>query len=274
MVEVMWLKACKKIGEKASEALMRIYRTQESRKEVGLGAGGDMTIIADKTAEDIVVAELEKMDVCVNLISEERGLLKCGRGEKPMFTVVVDPLDGSFNFKNGIDYFCISIAVLDSKDRQILGYIKNLATGTEYYALKGEGAFKNGERIRVARSTNAKNILLECSSKSSRADIEFLAKAFLNSSHSRGLGAVALDLCLVADGTFDALFYAGASRYLDVAAGIFILEEAGGVVSDFNGNKIILKGHKLIPKNILACASIGIQRKLVGKRFHREAIIP
>ncbi len=272
--KIDWLKVCKKIGEKVSEALMLIYRTHESRKEVGMGAGGDMTILADKTAEDIVIAELEKLDTCVNLISEERGLLKCGRREKPMYTVVVDPLDGSFNFKNGIDYFCISIAVLDSKGKQLLGYIKNLTAHTEYYALTGEGAFKNGERIRVARSTNAKNILLECSSKSSRADIEFLAKAFLNSRHSRGLGAVAMDFCLVADGTFDALFYAGASRYLDVAAGIFILEEAGGIVSDFNGNKIILKEHKLIPKNILACASVGIQRKLVGRRFQRETIIP
>ena len=275
--EIDWLKVCKIIGEKASEEVMKIYKTSESKKEIGLGAGGDMTIKADKAAEDVVIDELEKLDTCVHLISEERGMLKCGKRDKPMFTVVVDPLDGSFNFKNAIDYFCISIAVLDEKDSQLIGYIRNFASGTEYYALKGEGAYKNGEKIAVAKSNGIKNILLECSPKSSRADIEFLAKAFLNSSHGRALGAVAMDFCLIADGTFDALFYAGASRYLDVAAGMFILEQAGGVVSDFNGNPIILKEHKLIAKNILACASRGIQEKLVSGRFERkekERIIP
>lgn len=275
--DIDWLKVCKKIGEKAAEELTKIYKTAESRKEVGLGAGGDITIKADKIAEDIVISEIEALDTCVYLISEERGTLKCGRKEKPIYTVVVDPLDGSFNFKNGIDYFCISIAVLNEGGEAILGYIRNLATGTEYYALKGEGAYKNGEKISVSKNAGVKNILLECSSKASRADIEFLAKAFLHSRHSRALGAVALDFCLIADSTFDTLFYAGASRYLDVAAGIFILEEAGGVVSDFNGNKIITKEHKLIARNILACANEEIQKKLIGARFERkqeEKIIP
>ena len=86
-----------------------------------------------------------------------------------------------------------------------------------------------------------------------------------------------MDFCLIADGTFDTLFYAGASRYLDIAAGMFILEEAGGVISDFNGNELLIKENKLIAKNILACSSAEIRKKLIGERFVRkkeENVIP
>src|SRR3989338_2068473 len=227
-MKIDWLKVCKKIGKESSKELMRIYNSGNRRKEMGRGFGGDITIEADKKSEDIVIKNLEKLNVWINLISEERGELKCGRTSAPshlrtpFYYVIVDPLDGSFNFKNGIDHFGISIAVMDENYNFVIGYIRNALNGDEYYALKGKGAFKNGKKIKTSKSDLPHHTLFEVSKKSSRADFDFIIRGFLHSSHNRGLGAVVLDFALVADGTFDSLVYAGASRFLDVAAGIFL----------------------------------------------------
>ena len=181
--------------------------------------------------------------------------------------MIVDPLDGSFNFKNGIDYFCISIAVLDSNFEHVIGYIRNIPNGDEYYALRGEGAFKNGNRISTSKRSSPENTLFDVSPKASRADFDFIVRGFLNSRHNRGMGAVALDLAFVSEGTFDSLVYAGASRFLDVAAGVYLVKEAGGIVTDFNGNEEIVKGAKLISRNILAAGNKNILDTFLKQRF-------
>lgn len=267
MTEIDWLKICKKIGKESSKELMRIYNSGNRRKEIGRGFGGDITIEADKKSEDIVIKNLEKLNVCIHLISEERGEIKCGLKEGPLYYVIVDPLDGSFNFKNGIDYFGISIAVLDSNYDYVIGYIRNVVNGDEYYALKGKGAFKNGKKITTSRNDTPWHTLFEVSRKSSRADFDFIVRGFLNSKHNRGLGAVVLDFGLVADGTFDSLVYAGATRFLDVAAGIFIVKEAGGIVTDFSGNEQIHRGTKLISRNIIAAANQKVLDTFLKQRF-------
>ncbi len=246
---------------------MKVYNSGQRRKEIGRGAGGDITIEADKKSEDIVIKNLEKLNVCINLISEERGELKCGLKEAPLYHVIVDPLDGSFNFKNGIDHFGISIAVMDANFNFVIGYIRNVINGDEYYALRGKGAFKNGKKIKTSDSDLPHHTLFEVSKKSSRADFDFIIRGFLHSSHNRGLGAVVLDFALVADGTFDSLVYAGASRFLDVAAGIFIVREAGGIVTDFNGNEILFKGTKLVSHNIIAAANKKVLETFLQQRF-------
>ncbi len=249
---------------------MRIYRSGERKKEMGRGFGGDITIEADKKSEDIVIKNLEKLNVCINLISEERGEIKCGLKETPIYNVIVDPLDGSFNFKNGIDYFGVSIAVLDSNYNFVSAYIRNVVNRDEYYALRGKGSFKNGKKITTSKSDLPKNSLFEISPKASRADFEFLIRSFLNSRHSRGMGAVVLDFGLVADGTFDSLIYAGATRFLDVAAGILLVRESGGIVTDFSGNEEIFRGTKLISRNIIAAANKNVLDTFLKQRFILE----
>ncbi|HIK00316.1 TPA: hypothetical protein H1016_02120 [archaeon] len=269
-MKIDWLKVCKKIGKESSKELMRIYNSGNRRKEMGRGFGGDITIEADKKSEDIVIKNLEKLNVCIHLISEERGEIKCGLKEGPLYYVIVDPLDGSFNFKNGIDYFGVSIAVLDSNYGYVIGYIRNAVNKDEYYALKGKGSYKNGKLIKPSSAEISRNTLFEISPKASRADFEFLIRSFLNSRHNRGMGAVVLDFGLVADGTFDALVYAGATRFLDVAAGIFLVRQAGGIVTDFSGNEQIHKGTKLISRNIIAAANRKVLENFLKQRFILE----
>lgn len=266
--KIDWVRICQGIGRDAAKEIMRIYATERRAEELGIGYGGDMTLEADQAAEDIVVSKLKELGIGVKLVSEEAGEMFIG--EKPEYTFVVDPLDGSFNFKVGFDYFAVSIAVLDKKNKPVAGYVMNVPNGTEYYATQ-EGVFKNGKKIKASKKKTAQNVLLECSKKSDPCDIKFLAKMFLKIRHARAPGAVALDLCKVADGTFDCLLYSGASRYVDVAAGIYIVEKAGGVVSDFDGNKKIREGTLLKAKNLLVAANKNLHKSLVGERVRENS---
>ena len=101
----------------------------------------------------------------------------------------------------------------------------------------------------------------------SRGDVGFLSTAFFNTRRARAYGSVSLDMCRVADGTFHNFLYAGCSRYLDLAAGILIAREAGGIVSDFNGNEQVSKDTKLIAKNLLVSANEKVHDRLLKNRF-------
>jgi myo-inositol-1(or 4)-monophosphatase len=208
--------------------------------------------VADKASEDIVVKKLRQSRVDLTLISEELGEIRIGK--MPRYTVVLDPLDGSFNFKVGLDYFAISMAVMNKRSHIVAAYVMNVPQGTEYYATE-EGAFKDGRKIRTSDLKNTDRVLIECSKGIEPEDINILARTLLRTRHVRAPGALALDLCRVADGTFECLLCANASRYLDVAAGVHIVEKAGGLVSDFHGNERIREGPVLRVGNLIAAAN-------------------
>lgn len=265
-----WIKFCKSAGRGMAKEIRNIYGTEKAKVEHGRGKGGDITIEGDKVAEEVIIRHLGKLDLDVFLISEEVGQLKIGEFDEPEdadFTVIVDPLDGSFNFKKKIDHFAISIGVMNDDYDMIAGYVMDIPKKIEYHAVKGGGAFANDERIKTSKENPKANLLLECSPKASKGDIDFLAKSFLNTRRARAYGSVALDLCRVADGTFHSFLYAGCSRYLDIAAGIFIVKEAGGLVTDFNGNEKITKGSKLVARNLLASGNEKIHNKLLNNRL-------
>ncbi|MFH1424147.1 MAG: inositol monophosphatase family protein [archaeon] len=270
MTDINWVRMCQEAGRETAKEVMSIYRTSRRAVELSIGYGGDTTLEADQVAEDIVIKHLRKLDVGIKLISEERGEMFIG--EKPEYTVVVDPIDGSFNYSVGLDYFGISIAVLDKKTNVITGYVMNIPNGTEYYATK-EGAFKNEKRIKPSRKRVPKNVILECSKNAREHDIRFMSKMFLQMQHSRAPGAVALDICNVADGTFDCLLYAGATRYMDIAAAVYILEKAGGLVSDFDGDLSIRKGTMLTARNLLAAANDEMYKSIVGERIAHKKLL-
>src|SRR5512139_3821656 len=118
---------------------------------LGKGAGGDKTFPVDRWAEDIIIAALEKAQgfgEAFTLISEELGIRKFGDGKK---VVLVDPIDGSNNAKNGVPFFATSLALLngDTLSTLAVGYVINLAAGDEFWAVRGQGAYRNGSRIRT-----------------------------------------------------------------------------------------------------------------------------
>lgn len=247
-----WIGFCRESIKEAAEEVMRIFASEKRGEKLSVGWGGDRTLVADKASEDIIIEKLRKRRIDVRLISEERGEVIIGK--MPRYTALLDPLDGSFNFKNGFPYFGISMAVLDQEDRPVAGYVLDVPRDTEYYATP-DGAYRNGAKIQPSSGTNADRVLLECTRRMNPEDMGIISRTLLQMRHVRAPGAVALDLCRVADGIFDCLLYAGVSRYLDVAAGIYILEMAGGLVSDFSGSRNIHEGAELRNRNLLAAGN-------------------
>jgi myo-inositol-1(or 4)-monophosphatase len=141
--KIDWIKACRKIVSEAGKKILGLYTSEDKKEEIGVGYGGDITLKADKVAEDTIIEGISKLDVAVKLLSEEAGEISLG--EEHEYTLIVDPLDGSFNFSTGVSYFGISIAVINEKSDTIAGYILDVPNRTEFYATQ-EGAFKDGKK--------------------------------------------------------------------------------------------------------------------------------
>jgi myo-inositol-1(or 4)-monophosphatase len=202
---------------------------------LGKGAGGDKTFPVDKWAEDIVIAALEKAHKAgesFTLISEELGIRKFGEGGK---IVLVDPIDGSNNAKSGIPFFSTSLALLNGETLStlVVGYVINLAMGDEFWAVRAQGAYKNGKRIRTSATEGITIVAYEASSPG--ADIPKFMPLIQQAKRTRCFGSVALDLAYTASGALSLLVIANPARTFDFAAGMLILEEADGVITDING---------------------------------------
>lgn len=179
-----------------------------------------LDIVADEVARRVLVG------AGLRVVSEESGV--SGVGD---VTVVVDPIDGSTNCDRGIPFYATSLAVL-SGEELVAGLVANQATGTVFAAEKGSGATRDGQPIR----TSGRNEL-------SQSIIGFsgLASRHLGWAQCRALGAASLEICLVADGSLDLFTVAQRSTLntWDYLAGLLVLQEAGGVVGDYDGAALV-----------------------------------
>ena len=160
------------------------------------------------------------------IVSEESGV----RGGGGDLTVVVDPIDGSTNCDRGIPFYSTSLAVLRGAEL-IAGLVMNHADGTVFEAQKGSGATRDGVGIAPSGQTDHTHALMAFSGLPSR---------HLGWSQTRSMGAASLEICLVADGSFDVYGVANHSSLnpWDYLAGLLILREAGGVAGDYQGNEL------------------------------------
>jgi myo-inositol-1(or 4)-monophosphatase len=164
----------------------------------------------------------------------------------------VDPLDGTVNFFHGHPFFCVSIALLH-RGEPVVGVIEAPALGWTYAAAHGRGATRNGEPIRVSNIAALDQALIGTGwpPASHARPGPFLARldAVLRRTHgARRCGSAALDLALTADGTYDA-YYEMALHSWDVAAGILLVREAGGRVTDYDGNAADASGRSILASN-------------------------
>ncbi len=238
MTNEQWLDVFKDIGRQLRVGIADFLSREGGLVPLGKGAGGDKTFPVDKWAEDIVIAALEKAHregESFTLISEELGIRKFGEGEA---IVLVDPIDGSNNAKSGMPFFSTSIALLNGAKLSDLcvGYIVNLAVGDEFWAVRAQGAYKNGRRIRTSASEGITIVAYEASSPGT--DIPKLMPLIKQARRTRCFGSVALDLAYLAAGALSLLVVANPARPFDYAAGMLILEEADGVITDINGMTI------------------------------------
>jgi myo-inositol-1(or 4)-monophosphatase len=238
MTSEQWLEIFKDIGRQMHDGIAEFLSREGGLVPLGKGAGGDKTFPVDKWAEDIVIAALEKAHEAgesFTLISEELGIRKFGEGKK---VLLVDPIDGSNNAKNGVPFFATSLALLNGETLSTLavGYVINLAAGDEFWAVRGQGAYKNGSRIRTP-ATDAITIVAYEASDPAR-DLLRIFPLIAQAKRTRCFGSTALDLAHLASGGFSVFATATASRAFDYAAGMLIVKEADGVITDIEGTSL------------------------------------
>jgi len=241
---------CKQVQELAREVGGFIYdeRLKFTAEDIIHKGKSDMVTYVDKTAEARIVAALREMLPGSGFIAEE-GTAK-DNGEK--YRWIIDPLDGTTNYIHGISPFAVSIALMEDNEI-ILGVIYEISLNEMFYAWKGSKAYLNGREIQVSKAATTSDSLIATGFP--YYDFSKLDKYmetmnfFMRNSHGlRRLGSAAADLAYVASGRFEA-FYEHALHAWDVAAGIIILKQAGGKISDFHGGENYLFGGELIASN-------------------------
>ena len=228
-------------SEKAARGLVRDFGEVENLQITRKGVA-DFVSNADTDAERVIKAELQKARPDWGFIMEEGGIIPGEDPEGPCW--IIDPLDGTTNYLHGIPHFAISIAAIDKPlnkgGKLIAGGVFDPMRNEFFFAEPGKGAFVNDRRIRVSGRRNMPDCLFATGipfmGRGSAEDhVTFrseLAAVMNETAGVRRLGSAALDLAWVAAGRYDGFWERGLSVW-DVAAGILILREAGGFVSDF-----------------------------------------
>ncbi len=211
----------------------------------------DFVSYVDKTAEARIVKELNRLLPEAGFVAEEGTSTR--KGER--YNWVVDPLDGTTNFLHHIPLFSVSIALMDG-DEVILGVVHEPNLNECFYALKGGPAYLNGNIIKVSAQREMKNSLLATGFPyyeygKLQGYMELFMYFARNTSGLRRLGSAAVDLAYTACGRFEGFYEYGLHAW-DVAAGAFIVQQAGGTVTDFSGkNDYIFGGEMLASNNLL-----------------------
>jgi len=208
----------------------------------------DLVSYVDKESEIQIIAKLSDILPESGFIAEEGTSTK--QGER--YNWVIDPLDGTTNFIQGVPVYAVSIGLLDH-DELVLGVVYEVGRDECFYAWKGGGSFLNGIPIHVSDRKNIQDSLLATGFpyndfSKMESYIEFLKWTMKNARGVRRLGSAATDLAYVACGRFDA-FWEYDLKPWDVAAGSIIVKEAGGKVTDYKGETNYLYGRELVASN-------------------------
>jgi myo-inositol-1(or 4)-monophosphatase len=225
---------------KAGRGLKRDFGEVENL-QVSIKGPGDFVTAADKRAEKTLFEELSRARPGYSFIMEEAGFIE---GSDKTHTWHIDPLDGTTNFLHGLPIFAISIG-LERDGQLVAGLVYNPATDDLYIAERGQGAYLNNTRLRVAARRE-------------------LAEVMRRAGNVRRLGSAALDMCFVAAGRCDAYWERGIKTW-DMAAGIVLVREAGGFISDADG------GPEMMANGTICCGNEFIHRRLLDLLRSAEA---
>jgi len=241
---------CQQVTELTKEVGDFILAERKKNAELTIEVKGlhDFVTYVDKTSEQKIVEKLSKILPEAGFIAEEGTSTK--KGEK--YNWIIDPLDGTTNFIHNLTPFAISIA-LQENDKVILGVVHELGLNECFYAWEGSSAYLNGKEISVSNKQTIEESLIATGFpyydyKRMEPFLKTL-EFFMENSHGvRRLGSAATDLAYVACGRFEAFYEYSLSPW-DVAAGSFIVQQAGGIVSDFSGDNNYIFGKEIIASN-------------------------
>ncbi len=244
-------------ARKAGRSLARDFGEVE-QLQVSLKGPGNFVSAADHRAEQIIFEELSRAREGYGFLMEERGAVE---GADKTHRWIVDPLDGTTNFLHGIPIFNISIG-LEREGQIVAGVVYNPAMDELYTAEKGKGAFLNDRRLRVSGRKNLIDCVMSTGTPTMTAQVhdQFLSevRSVMNQVASfRRFGAAALDLCYVASGRLDGFWERNLHPW-DMAAGLLMIREAGGFVTDIHG------GNDMFGTNSIVAANAHMHKSLLG----------
>jgi len=239
-----FLPAMAEIAREAGALLMG-YFAQHVRVEYKGDA--DLVTVADRKSEALIRERVGQLWPSHSILGEEQGLVETGSD----YRWYVDPLDGTTNFAHGFPVFCVSMA-LEHKGSRIAGVVFDPTRNELFSAGQGSGSFLNGQPIHVSRVANLAESLLATGFPSHKRhknpNILFYHQITLRTHGVRRAGSAALDLCDVASGRFDGFWEFNLNPW-DTAAGVLIVQEAGGTVTDFHGGPFQIDSHQTLASN-------------------------
>ena len=230
------------MADAVADAVHGYVGTELGREALSVGAGGDRTAMVDRVAEDAVIACCERLagdGLRFLLRSEELGEREYGAAQP---VLLVDPVDGSINAKQGLPYHCTSLALVDGETfgDTVVGVVRNLAGAGVFSAVRGMGVWRDGEPLQplpvALQDGRIPVLLMEAVARPARLVEQ--AELLRAAGRLRLMGAAALSLCQVAGGAASALASTGGMRAFDCAAGLLVLREAGAVVTDTDGGDV------------------------------------
>lgn len=223
--------------ECGSKIIMKYFRRLKC-EDVNSKGRLDYVTIADKEAEEFLAENLRNI-YDAGICGEEGALIK----KEEM--IYIDPIDGTINFIHGIPYFCISLSCIKN-DEIKWGAIYDPTREEFFYTEKGKGTFLNIERVNVNKIKDLKKSIVAFGFPSSAFDVKdkylsFIDSLFGNVNALRWFGSAALDLAYISTGRLEAAVQFNMKKW-DVGAGILMIRESGGIVTDFNKNESVSEG--------------------------------
>jgi len=236
-----WLTLLKTCSKRIRKEVMPFFKSPEASFGFGIGAGGDAMKRIDLIAEKTLIETIEKEDFSCTLVSEETGIREIG--DNPTnFYVTTDPVDGTTNATRGIPFVATSIAV--SKKPYLnqieTALVTDLYHNVTYTAERGKGAHRNGAKIKPSQLQSLEEAVIGVDFTHKAWELANRLKPMLEKTrHLRHLGANALEICYVADGTTDGFIdLRGKLRVTDIAGAYLILKEAGGTITTLEGGEL------------------------------------
>ena len=235
--------------------MLPLSGTEAGRAQLSVGAGGDTTMELDRAAEEVVFRELgglaEKGET-FSVLSEEIGHRSFGAD---FLLVLVDPVDGSLNAKQGVPVFGLMLSVLEGPlvSDALAGLVLNLNTGEEWKAVRAQGAWRGGEPL-TAMSRGYANRIQLLGLESTPRNLELARPLVERASKVRILGSMAISIALTSAGALDAFCAPIPVRIFDTAASLLLLREAGGVATTLEGEPLDALRCDLTTRATLLCA--------------------
>jgi myo-inositol-1(or 4)-monophosphatase len=242
-----FLPACEQMARAVDDAICDLKGTPKGGEVIGMGADLTPTKRIDRVAEDCVVEFLLQHPLCSLLVSEELGKKEFNDGTG---TIFLDPIDGTFNAVTGIPFYALSIAhAIDGVVQQ--AFVRNLASGETFTAVKDKFSRCDNQPIRVSSTSRLDACAMSVYGR--KFDPMRAMQLGMKIRRWRLLGASALELCYIGCGRIDGFVdLRGTLRVTDAAAGMLVCTEAGGKVTDLNGDPILFPNEVTMGRCMIA----------------------